>query len=160
MISRLLSNSFSAFLKRIEAIPCFRCSGSTAIQQIMFFLCEKRRTPMIVPRLLTHNACFLFMNFSTVCSCSYIHSSVSSPGKFQLTFLTSCIHESIQELSPNTASISLPRKFKFIGLFNHIIRLQFIQEQPPQFKLRWLSTVLRTPPIRPGVFFVLTANDH
>ena len=114
VISRLLSNSFSAFLKRIEAIPCFRCSESTAIQQIMFFLCEKRRTPMIVPRLLTHNACFLFMNFSTVCSCSYIHSSVSSPGKFSLTFLTSCIHESIQELSPNTASISLPRKLLFI----------------------------------------------
>lgn len=27
---------------------------------------------MIVPWLLTHNACFLFMNFSTVCSCSSI----------------------------------------------------------------------------------------
>ena len=86
--------------------PCFRCSGSTAKQHIMFLLREKRRTPMIVPWLLTHNACFLFMNFSTVCSCSSIHASVSRPGKFQLTFLTSCIHELIQELSPNTASIS------------------------------------------------------
>ena len=40
--------------------------------------------------------------------CGDFSFATACPGKFQLTFLTSCIHESIQELSPNTASISLP----------------------------------------------------
>lgn len=103
--------AFIKFLKSLSQkvgskslLSMFRIHCQTTDQ---FLLREKSRTPMIASSFLTHNACFFAMNFNTVCSCSAMRSSVSSPGKFQLTFLTSCIHELILELSPNPISTSL-----------------------------------------------------
>ncbi len=68
-------------------MPFLRYSGLTAKQQIIFLLRENRRTPTIFSCSFTQSACFLSINRSTVRWCSSILDDVSSPRKFQLTFL-------------------------------------------------------------------------
>ena len=91
----------------------------TAKQQIMLYLHENRRTPTTLLPSLTQIARPCPINFNTVSLCSLSASSVSNPGKFQLTRFTNSIQESISCSVPSTtvSIFSLPFVSDFFLFF-------------------------------------------